>query len=438
MRVHVLRSTIMGLCILAIGTGAMLVLMQFKAPPAQVSAEREEKPIAVQTRTAELTAVPVFISGFGEAASLREVTLSAEVGGRILRIHPDLQAGKPLSEGTILIEIDPRPYQAAVEDARAQLARADHTLTRLAREQKREQDRLGSLDRALELTRRQHDRAGQLLDEGIGAPREVEQAEQAVVSARQNRSQAAASVDLYPIQMREMEEERASAQARLKLAELDLERCTVRAPFDLRIKTRHIEAGESVSPGTPCVTVADDAALEIIVALDSRDASLWLPFENGARSSSDRSWFGEIDNVACEVRWTERPDASPWQGTLHRVEAFDQNTRTLRVAVRVPASQPASGPSFPLVEGMFCEVRIPGKELKDVIALPQTAVTLEDNVYVVEDSRLRTRAVTVALVQNGKAYVSDGIKPGEEIIVTRLVNPLDNTLLETTPAETAQ
>lgn len=435
MRVPVFRSVAMGLFILLLGAGSMVLLMRFKAPPAHVSAEQEEKAVAVETLAVSLTSVPVSIAGFGEASSLREVTLAAEVPGTILSVHPDLNAGMALAAGAVLFEIDPRPFDAALEDARAQVARAEQAIERLKGEQERDQARLSALDRSLALTRKQHERAKSLMNEGIGAPREVEQAEQTLVSAQQDRRDASSAVDLYPIRIREMAQELASAEARRELARLDRERCTVRAPFDLRVKTRHIDAGETVAAGSAAVTVADDSALEIVVALDSRDASLWLPFEEGAPRNG-KSWFAQVRNVPCEVTWTERPDAPPWQGRLHRVEAFDQNTRTLRVAVRVDADQPENTPDFPLVEGMFCQVNIPGTRLENVFALPQTAVTLEDNVYLVEERRLKTRAVTVARVQDGVAYVSEGLSPGEEVIVTRLVNPLDNTLLETRPHDT--
>jgi len=87
--------------------------------------------------------------------------------------------------------------------------------------------------------------------------------------------------------------------------------------------------------------------------------------------------------------------------------------------------------SLPLVEGMFCTVRIPGKQLKNVVRLPRWAVTFDNTVYIVNgENRLKTIPVTVARTEGETIYVSAGLNPGDTVITTRLIDPLENALLE--------
>jgi multidrug efflux pump subunit AcrA (membrane-fusion protein) len=85
---------------------------------------------------------------------------------------------------------------------------------------------------------------------------------------------------------------------------------------------------------------------------------------------------------------------------------------------------------LPLVEGMFCSVRIPGKILAGVFRLPRQAVSFEETIHVVVDKRLRTRPVKVVRIDGENTYVSSGLRAGDTIITTRLVDPLEDTLIE--------
>ena len=91
--------------------------------------------------------------------------------------------------------------------------------------------------------------------------------------------------------------------------------------------------------------------------------------------------------------------------------------------------QPDTASVFPLVQGMFCRVDIEGRALDRVFILPRTAVSFEQTVYVAEENRLRTRKVEVARAEDGTAFITGGLEEGEQVIVTRLENPLESSLL---------
>jgi multidrug efflux pump subunit AcrA (membrane-fusion protein) len=92
--------------------------------------------------------------------------------------------------------------------------------------------------------------------------------------------------------------------------------------------------------------------------------------------------------------------------------------------------------TFPIVEGMFCQVRIPGKPLQNVIKLPRQAVGYDNKINIVTENRLKTVPVGVKWVDDGNVYVSSGIRENEKIILTRLSNPVENTLVDYTNKKT--
>jgi hypothetical protein len=121
-------------------------------------------------------------------------------------------------------------------------------------------------------------------------------------------------------------------------------------------------------------------------------------------------------------------------GRLHRVVEYDPKTRSLTVAVRVSQNEPGGGEETiqPLVEGMFCSVEIPGRHLQGVFRLPREAVSFENTVYAVRNNRLQTLEVEVVRTQGLFAYVGSGLEAGERVITTRLIDPLENALVDIT------
>jgi len=424
-------SAVVGVVALGTGLAVMMVLLSLRKPPAEASTDKGEKPIHVQVLAAQPEDVPVSITGYGQARALRVVRIAPEVSGKAVEIHPNLVVGGIIPTGEALFRIDPRPYESKVREARAQVAQRQSSIARLRLEREHEAKRLDALEHALALSQAHYDRARQLRDEGVGTDKEMDEAEQGLIAARNQKDTSSQALQIYPVQIDEMEKQLASAQARLDTALLDLESTEVTADFTARVKEVSIETGQFATAGMSVLTLADDSVLEFAVPLDSRNAYRWLRF-NGNEPAPGTAWFKDLEPVACDIQWTEAPDGQRCLGAVHRVEAFDPATRTLTVAVRYERGQQDAGDSasFPLVDGMFCEVEIPGRVLEGVYRLPQGTVSFENTVFVAQEKRLKTVAVEVAHAKDGYSYVSAGLNPGDLVITTRLVNPLDSTLLE--------
>lgn len=433
-----LNRIIACMIILISGWLGMVFLANMKKPPAEI--EAKERPIRVEAMRVHPEDVPVTIAGFGVVMPLTVVTLAPEVSGRVVEVHPRLKAGESIPEGEILFRIDPRDYEARLEDAKARVTALETIIEQLKTQQRIETGRLETLKRSERLARAEFDRLKQLLEEDqVGTQSGVDAAERAWNAAADQADLLQQSLSLYPTRIREAESNLASARAQRDLAKLNLERCRVLAPFSARVKQASVETGQYISPGAGMVTLADDSILEIQVPLDSRDARQWLRFD-GSPVAEDHAWFNRLTPVPCAIHWTEDPGVHQWKGVLHRVVEFNQDTRMLRVAVRVESGQIRSEDpdGLPLVEGMFCSVSIPGRVMQGVYRLPVRAVSYTGAVFTAVNDRLVTVPVEVARSQNEFAFVSKGLRPGDLVITTRLIDPLENSLLEIEPIEIAE
>ncbi len=390
----VLIRVVVCLIILVMGFGGFKFLAGKKKAPSQIA--QVERAFRVEAVTATLKSVPVEIEAHGELRSIRMVEIAAEVAGSVVEVHPRLQTGEVISKGELLFAIDDRDYRSEYESNKTRLA---------------------ILKRDKELTAKELKRVRTLLEKNnVGTRAGVEKTEQAANNSADRLAQV---------------------QQAMTRAEIKLERCKVFAPFTCRITSKKIEKGQYVAPGKIVLGLADDSVLELEVPLDSRDAYKWLQFvdTNTHQPATSEAWFAGVKPVQCEVTWTEDVNNKA-TGVLNRVSVFDEKTRTVKVVIRIDSKQLNQKRSpIPLVSGMFCRVTIPGKSMQQVVELPRRAVSFENTIYIVREGRLQTASVEVARVQDNNAYISKGLAEGDTVITTRLVNPLERSLVQVvTPA----
>ena len=432
----IINRILLILLFVLIGLGLRFGLAMLKEPPSHV--DIPERRIQVEVAKVQLEDVPVTITGYGEVRALDVVAITAKVPGEIVAIHPRLEQGEVIPEDELLFRIDPQDYAIAQAQAEAQVEQFKNKIARLKEQYRSDQERLKLVSRTRDLAKSDFDRHRTLYEKkDIGAESLVNISEISYNKAQDAYDQLDQALALYPIGIREAQAGLAAAEAALKQAKLSVERTEVRAPFNARVKMVQLEVGQMAAPGVPVLMLANDAMLEISVPLDSRDARSWLRFREQAPIEGV-SWFGEVEPLPCRITWTEQADGHSWTGTLHRVERFDQMTRTVSVAVRVDSQEARQAESgLPLVDGMFCQIEIPGRTMAGVCRLPRSAVAFEGWVYVAHDERLQRRTVDVVRNEGEETFVAAGLEPGELVILTRLVNPLPNTLLEYTVDEIA-
>jgi len=381
----VLIRVIACLIILMLGFTGFKMLKGKKKPPSQ--AAQTERALKVEAQSASFVTVPVLIEGHGQLRSIRMVEIAAEVAGSVIEVHPRLQTGEVIAAGELLFAIDDRDYRSEYESSKT---------------------RLEILQRDKLLTAKELVRVRTLFEKNnVGTRAGVEKAEQAANNSADRLAQV---------------------QQAMTRAGINLERCRVEAPFTCRITSKKIEKGQYVAPGKIVLGLADDSLLELEVPLDSGDAFRWLQFKEGG--SGSEAWFAELQSVQCIVNWTEDATNSG-VAILDRVSVFDEKTRTVKVVLQIDAKQFAGqNKRMPLVSGMFCKALIPGGAMEQVVELPRRAVSFKNTVYVIREQRLVTVPVVVARVQDNKSYISKGLAVGDLVVTTRLVDPLERSLVQ--------
>ncbi len=435
--------------VLGVGAGVFLLFSSLRTEPATV--EVTEQPIHVTVIEVQPENVPITVAGYGTVRNLNTVSIAPEVPGRLVAVHPRLERGEVIPKDEVLFQIDPSSYEQQMKAAEAMVGQLESGLSLLEKKHAADLERLKGIEKMRDLAKGEYDRVLGLFERKVGAEHGVELAEGALIEAEDAVIQVRQAIEAYAEQRREAENRLKASQAQYEQAKLSFDRTTVRAPFDARVKymgtapvpagtaAPSLEVNQYVAPGVPVLTVADDSVLEISVPLDSSEARRWLLFDAPSEGNADQAWFGQLRAMPCMVKWTE-DDKSQWQGELNRVEGFDERTRTLTVAIRLTGAQAAASQetSLPLVDGMFCEVGIPGRQVDGVYRVPRKAVNFDGTVYLANGGHLRTAKVEVLYEQGGEALISEGLKPGDQVIITRLVKPMENALLQAEPQPPAE
>jgi len=421
------------ICIIIIASGikVMKVFESGKKPPAEIKVQ--EKILKVETVNVIPGDSEITITAYGEVSVLNTLTISPEISGSAIYVNPNLKPGEMVDKNTLLLKIDDRNYVAAVREAESSVAKLKNTILKMKKGHITDKKRVKNIKRNRDISQIEFERISKLYSVNkVGTLSEIEKSERTMNTSQDQLDLLLQKIDLFPLEIKETENNLDLAVTKLSLAETNLKRCKLISPIKGRVKKVMVEKGQYLSPGMTAVILADDSILEIHVPLDSLDVKNWIHFDDDDPDKSGL-WFSRLKRVTCRIFWTESPDNNVFTGVLHRVVDFNPQTRTVMIAIRVDnqnrAANSVLNPIFPLVEGMFCKVEIPGKRILDVVRLPRWAVTFDETVYCVKDRRLRTLPVQI-LRSEGEFIFVRGIPENTDVIVTRLVDPLENTLVE--------
>ena len=438
---NVVRTLVGWLTPLAIlGAGIAVFMLLGRQPPPE--RKQAEKPAATPVETVEVAVEPggISIALDGVVVPLREVTLAAEVPGKILRKAADCKAGRFVAQGTLLFEIDPRDYELdvarlereatqaglAIEEAGEEIAQNATGVT-LAEQQldlaRREVRRLDGLKAGRIVTEAEHDRA---VREELGAATTLAnlQGQARVLQKRKLR----------------LEEAKALAETMLDKARLDLARTRVVAPTAGVVVEDHVEQDSYVAKGMALVTIEDTSAAEIRTSLQMDEvARVWGSAGQANPLAGDTH---SLPGTPATVVFTLGDRRYEWDGVLSRQEGrgLDEKTRTLpcRVIVAEPAKVravdrygaaleelPAGAPRA-LLRGMFVQVRVHVDSPHELVSIPEEARRPSGEVWLVRDGRLVVLAPRPVEVAEGRAVFESGpagLVAGDRVITSQLAHP---------------
>ena len=369
-----------------VGGGITTLIFSTEPTATRGGATRQTAMLVDVTEVQRDTYRPV-IQAVGTVVPSQDITLSPRVSGEIIERSPSFTPGGYVEKGDTLLQIDPADYRNTLQQRRSELNRA---LSDLKVE-------MGRQEAAME----EYRLYGDTLSE-------------------QNRS-----LVLREPQLESVKASVQSARAAVEQAELNLQRTTIRAPFDAQILDRNVNVGSQVAPG-------DD--LGRLVGVDSYwvEASVPLSKVRWLNFSEDGGQRGSEVRVRNRTAW---PEGEFRRGYLDQlVGALEGQTRMARVLVTVPdprgyQSGSANRPS--LMVGSFVEANMEGKELAEVVRLDRDYLREDETVWVMHDGKLQIREVDIVFQDARYAYISSGLQDGDQVITTNL-----STVTEGAPVRT--
>jgi membrane fusion protein, multidrug efflux system len=319
----------------------------------------ERPPSPVSVAPAVVQDVPVYLDAIGKSVAREVVSIQPQVSGRITEIR--FSDGADVKTGDLLFTIDPRPYQAQLDAAEANLAQAKAVLALAKIEANRVTDLVNS--------------------------RAVSKSD---VDTKRN------AVDVAEAQIK-------LAEASLATARLNLEYCSIRSPIDGRAGQRLVDLGNVVTPNS--------GPLLVIQKLDPIYAEFTIA-ENDL-GSVQKSMAQSPLKV--QVRLPDEQDA-PREGELTFLDnSVLESTGTVKLRATVPNGDHRFWP------GRFVKIRLVLSTIPGAVLIPAAAPQMSAKgpfVYVVkEDSTAELRPVTPGQRQGDLLVVEQGVKPGEKIVV---------------------
>lgn len=405
-----------------------------KAPASEIA--RPVRVIAVEPTTYVPRA-----TGFGHVEPGTVWNAVAEVSGRVVERHVDLEPGKLFGAGTAILRIDPADYELAVSRIEATLDGIEAELAQLDVEEANTRASVEIERRALALATDDLGRKRTLLRQGNVSQAAVDEAERAVLTQRQRVQELENALNLLPARRAVLEAEQALEEAQLEEAELDLARTVIRVPFDARVAEVEVEEGQFVAVGE-VLAVADSLDVaEVAAQVPVPQMSVLFRGDKGFATVGAEEFGVVLDRFGLDavVRFAFGDAEVRWQARVDRISPqIDPETRTVGVVVAVdqPYRQAVPGRRPPLVKNMYVRVEVFGEPRTGVFVVPRVALHPEAGqsvVYVADaEDRLVRRPVETSVVQGDLAVLAAGLAAGERVVVTDLIPAIDGMLLAPT------
>lgn len=358
-----------------------------------------ERVFTVRAMTVTMGEVAPTLSAFGEVRAQRALELRAPVGGQVLDVAQGFEDGAEVTEGQFLFRIDPADAEAALALAQSDMTRAEAELRDAERAFALAQEDVSAATAQYDLRTRALERRQDLTSRGVTTEAALEEAELAMVSARQalvGRKQAMAQAEARRDQARTALERQ---KITLSEAERRLADTQVHASFSGTLADVSLVAGRLVNTNEQLGRIIDPMALEVSVRV-STEQYLRLLDESGQLRDTRAE-------IALQVSGFEI--TSP--GRVVRASATveqGQSGRRLFVALDAPRG---------FRPGDFVTVRLAEPPLRGVAELPVTAVNTAGNVLTIgPDNRLEAVAVSVERRQGDSVIVRAPELQGREIV----------------------
>jgi multidrug efflux system membrane fusion protein len=340
---------------------AAIVFFAWLLRPAHASAQHDAgaAAVAVSTAVVQRTNVPVYLQGLGTVQAFYTVKVTAQVNGQLTNVA--FHEGQQVKRGQLLAQIDPRPFQAALDGARAALAKD----------------------------------GAQLADARKDLARYTFLEPKKLASQQQ--------VDTQKAQVAGLKAQIEADQAAIESAATQLSFTRITAPIDGRTGMRQVDPGNIVHS-------TDTDGIVVLTQLQPITTIFTLP-ENTLEAVADAMSKGPVAVMALSQGQTLD------RGTVELIDnQIDQTTGTIRLKATFP------NPKLKLWPGQFVNLRLLVRTDEGALTIPAAALQRGPDgvfVYIVKpDSTVAIQDVTVANNSETVAIVTQGLEAGQQVVTS--------------------
>lgn len=419
------------LLLMAIAVPVTLFLLR-PGPP--VRPATDSRPWVVTTRV-QPAPTSFEIVTHGTVVPKKEVSVTAEVAGKVIRVSDDCEAGRFVTQGALLAEIDPIRYELEVQRVKIEAEQLKFDVAKLEMERQNTLRLVAIAEEDLAISQREQTRIEGLFRSNSASESDRDQAASTVMRYRSTLEQLNNTLRLWQQSMDRLMAQIDLTQTRLKLAELDVEKTKIRAPVDGYIVEDLVETSTYLQTGSVVCRIEDRSAVEVRCNLRIDDL-YWLarPPVNGASpNTQDLSSLYQAPRAPAIVTYRVAGETYRWDRSfLSRYEGtgVDEKTRTIpcRVEIEQPDEARMTGDVPTLVRGMFVTVRLLADPRHPLLEIPYAALRPNDEVWVVRSDTLRILRVRIAKMLDNAALVHHeglDLKPGDEVVVSPMSVAVD-------------
>ncbi|HEX3843538.1 MAG TPA: efflux RND transporter periplasmic adaptor subunit [Steroidobacteraceae bacterium] len=358
--------------VMGVAAVAAIAFFAWLLAPAHASPQRDAAPAAVEVSTAvvQRQSVPIYLQGLGTVQAFYTVKVTAQVNGQLTSVA--FREGQQVKRGQLLAQIDPRPFQATLDGARAALAKDD----------------------------------AQLADAHKDLARYTFLEPKKLASQQQ--------VDTQKALVGELKAQIEADQAAIESAATQLSYTRITAPIEGRTGLRQVDPGNIVHS-------TDTNGIVVLTQLQPITAIFTLP-ENTLGAVADAMSQGPVQVMA--LSQGKELD----HGTVELIDnQIDQTTGTIRLKANFP------NPKLKLWPGQFVNLRLLVRTDEGALTIPAAALQRGPDgmfVYIVKpDSTVALQPVTVANNSETVAIVTQGLEPGQQVVTSNSFRLQPGTLV---------
>ena len=416
------------------GIALFAILKTHKKPP--VRQANKERLQAVRVITIQKTRVVPQVVSYGYVQPDRPWQAIPEVGGKVVYMNENLKKGHFIRKGEVLFKIDTTSYGLAESRGVADLMNVDARLVELAQQKKNTKRLLAIEKQSLESAGQELKRKQKLFKNGYISTSDLQKEERSFLTHQTSVNNLQNALDLIPAQEKALLAQKKSGESTVTQQRLDVEKTQVRAPFNCRLSSVDIELDQFAAAGSVLARAISIDRAEIPVPLTPKNFFTLLPKDHTKKigQTPDMEALRKVAGIMAKVRLPmDLHHTIEWEGRFSRTsDAMDLKTGaiTAYIIVENPYENAVPGKRPPLVTNMYVEVLLQGKPLADRFVIPRSAVH-DGSVYISDPKdRLEIRRVEVEFFMGDIAVLSQGLAPGEKLVLSDLVPAIEGMKLK--------